>query len=144
MKEKGKKFIDISKDLKVPISKVMNLYYYKPKAQKCKPGPKSKITKRESLRIKRYIQNCNDNGIRVACNNIVNSLDLPVGRRNVNKYLLQRELRSVKVPQVISLTKAQREKRIKFASRYLAEDLVWEHCVFSDEKKFNLDGPDNC
>ena len=40
------------------------------------------------------------------------------------------------------LTKLHKQKRLKFATSRLQWDREWDHIVFSDEKKFNLDGSD--
>jgi len=40
------------------------------------------------------------------------------------------------------LSKSHMDKRLQFVDDHLHWDIEWEHVVFSDEKKFKLDGPD--
>jgi transposase len=57
-------------------------------------------------------------------------------RRNSFRYLRQRLVQSLK--------EKNREKRVQFAEKHVAwpQD-KWDRVVFSDEKKWNLTGPDN-
>ena len=51
-----------------------------------KTGPKPKINKRLSSRIKRHITLSNSIGENVNCHSIINSLDLDIKRRTLNDH----------------------------------------------------------
>ncbi|KAF0691663.1 Aste57867_17154 [Aphanomyces stellatus] len=42
------------------------------------------------------------------------------------------------------LTKDHKKRRVEFAAKYLNKDVDLKGTIFSDDKKFNLDGPDGC
>ena len=51
-------------------------------------------------------------------------------------------LRYTKKIKKLPLTKFYKSERLKFAEEYMEWTKEWRNAVFSDEKKFNLDGPD--
>jgi transposase len=68
---------------------------------------------------------------------------LPVKKRRVQQLLqddpnFKWEKRASKP----KLTPLHKENRLKFAKKAMAWDVTWAHTLFSDEKKWNLDGPD--
>jgi len=74
---------------------------------------------------------------------LIRALELTVSARSVRRLLAREDtLCYVKRKSSLVLTKAHKIARLEWARASVVLGAQWESVVFSDEKKFNLDGPD--
>ena len=73
----------------------------------------------------------------------MNELDLPISTRHILRIIsgssyIQYSRRKASP----WITKEHKKARLEFAYQHIDEGTQWSKVIFSDEKEFNLDGPD--
>lgn len=101
-------------------------------------GRKSSIDRRTKSHILREASNKN-----VSCSQIIDNLNLKVSRWTVNRVIKRSGiLKHKKKKRSPALLTRHKEARMKWAKSHMTWNKEWQKVVWSDEKKFNLDGPD--
>jgi len=134
--EEGKSYGAIAEILGITRYSARHLAIYKLRVKKKKTGPKNKINKSINLSMKREIARLNDNHEKINSPKLLRNLGLDVSERTVRRQLLKMDYKYGKASNQIILSKKHKQQRMDVIS-------PWENTVFSDEKRFFLDGPDN-
>lgn len=139
----GQTLKEISSDIKIPISAVQSILSRRVGRTKRKPGPKSKLSKKHVLQIKRAINSISESREKLNAPKIISRCDLDVSISTVQRHLRSKGLIYKSPTKSISLSKKNKLQRIQLVTGYLTNDVQWCKVVFSDEKRFTLDGCDN-
>jgi len=139
----GESYGSIAKKFHMSRASVQSIINYKVKKIKKKRGPKAVIDKREATILKRFISKENYKGVKVTSRSILTGTELSVSRRSLNNWLLKHDYVYKKGAQRLHLSPNHRKVRVRIISSWIHKNIPWESTVFTDEKRFTLDGPDN-
>lgn len=119
---------------------VLGLHEKEPKRR----GPKPKTDRRDETRINRAVAAMEERQERVTARKVQEQCDLQhLSTRTVRRKLSSMDLAYGKAKKKIVLTKKQKDDRLAFARKGLTGCMDWTKTIFTDEKRFNADGPDS-
>jgi len=142
-KTEGLSYSEISRRLSISRNSAINLCRYNKKRCLKKTGPRQNLTKNMKLSIKRTIEHLQSNFQKINSSKLIAECDLNCSTRTVQSHLKAVGYKYQKIKAEISLSRKQKNDRIDHISRWISENHSWETTIFTDEKRFTLDGPDN-
>lgn len=110
---------------------------------KAKRGRKEKINKNDVRRIKSYIEDNIKYGMKTTSTLIKSNFNLNVSKSTVCRNLKYLNYKYGRLKPQITLGQKYRTKRINASRWYIQKNVNWNNVVFSDEKRFNLNGCDS-
>lgn len=143
LKSDGLTFKQISEFLGLSLNSTQSLFYYNKICHKKKTGPKKKITKKDFLAIKRTISHKLEKSERITSPFLIKECNLNANVRTVQKHVKAMGYKYKKANKEIVLTQQHKENRIKMITSWIVNEFNFNKVVFSDEKRFCLDGPDD-
>lgn len=140
---KKKNYSEVARILRMRCSTVHYMVtndYSRPKRQR---GPQKTIDRRAESRINVEVKRLQGQNEKVTASKIRKNCSLDLSVRTVQRAMKGLRLTYGKVPRRTPLQSLHKKKRVELAEKWIVENLVNKNVVFTDEKRFSFDGPDN-
>lgn len=134
------------------VAKIFNIHHFTVKRivenlyveEKEKPGPKKITTRRDESNIKKAVNRISGQGAKVTARKVKNESGLnAISTRTMQRRLKDMDLTYGNAKIKIIHSKIHKENRLSFARNCIANSIDWTRVIFTDEKRFNADGPDS-
>jgi len=133
----------IAKDLKLSKSTVQYMIGNEYDRLKKTSGPKKKINEKVTAKICQMARKIRDGNQVVTARKVKAELSYDISIRSIQRTLSGNNFKYQSVERYMPLSKKHMQDRVNKASNWLSNCHPWERTIFTDEKRFNKDGPDN-
>jgi len=131
----------IAKNLKLSVGAVY--YICCNQKENCKKrGRKFKITSKTARKVKRSLQKMVNNNEKITARKIIEGECIKVSKRTMQRHLKAQSLKYGAIKKQIILSEKHKTDREEICKSWLKDRINFSSVIMSDEKKFNLDGPD--
>ena len=131
-------YAQIADKVGVSKSSVQRVINSSPYRTNVKKGRKEILGERHRRSLARYMDANPNSTLKKA----LNELKFQCSAQTIRRNLIRREFANKKIKKEKGISKKNQEKRLNFARDHAMWTHEWQHVVFTDEKKWNLVGPD--
>lgn len=141
--DQDKSIAKVASKLSLPYTTVQYMVKNDYDRVKGKRGRPKLLKEREKTKIKRSVRQLNQRGEKVSALKVINETNSVVSKSTMRRQLNELGFKYKKVKQSIVLTQKHKAERLEHCQKWINENQDWSSTVFSDEKRFSFDGPDN-
>lgn len=108
-----------------------------------KMGRPKKVHRRQLSMINKFVKVERKQGHRITGHIIEENFTLDCSNRTIRRALAKSNLSYKNVPKSLPLTDKHKQARLNFATQHVTDRTDFSLWIFTDEKRFSLDGPDS-